>query len=161
MRKKALIFTVIFGIIFLAAFLSRQAFINQPWHKRKRGTKRNTAEAKKETDLANVDQVETFVGKEKYYVVKGTDKIGTALYVWVPADKKAKILSKEAKEGISEDKAAKIIKDEGLVSKQKEVHLAREGNVLLWEVTYLDKEGQYSLSYVDFTTGKILKNITP
>ncbi|MBD4755542.1 hypothetical protein GUG22_01900, partial [Xanthomonas citri pv. citri] len=78
-----------------------------------------------------------------------------------PADKKAKILSKEAKEGISEDKAAKIIKDEGLVSKQKEVHLAREGNVLLWEVTYLDKEGQYSLSYVDFTTGKILKNITP
>ncbi|QIW80415.1 cell wall elongation/penicillin-binding protein regulator TseB [Bacillus tequilensis] len=161
MRKKALIFTVIFGIIFLAVLLVSANIYKSALAQKEEGHDAAAAEAKKETDLANVDQVETFVGKEKYYVVKGTDKKGTALYVWVPDDKKAKILSKEAKEGISEGKAAKIIQDEGLVSKQKEVHLGREGNVLLWEVTYLDKEGQYSLSYVDFTTGKILKNITP
>ncbi|MBT9249988.1 cell wall elongation/penicillin-binding protein regulator TseB [Bacillus halotolerans] len=161
MRKKALIFTAIFGIIFLAVLLVSANIYKSAMAQKEKGHEAATAEAKKETDLTSVDQVETFVGKEKYYIVKGTDKKGIKLYVWVPEDKKAKILSKEAKEGITEDKAAKIIQDEGLVSKQKEIHLAREGNVLLWEVTYLDKEGQYSLSYVDFTTGKILKNITP
>lgn len=83
------------------------------------------------------------------------------MYVWVPADKKAKILSKKASDGISSGKAAKIVRDEGLVSKLNGVHPARENNVPLWEVTYINKSGQYSFSYVDFTSGKILKNITP
>lgn len=75
--------------------------------------------------------------------------------------KKAKILSKKASDGISSGKAAKIVRHEGLVSKLNGVHPARENNVPLWEVTYINKSGQYSFSYVDFTSGKILKNITP
>ncbi|MCY8933407.1 cell wall elongation/penicillin-binding protein regulator TseB [Bacillus atrophaeus] len=161
MRKKTLIFTAIFGIIFLAVLLVSASIFKSAMAQKEEGHEEAAASAKKETGLTEVDQVETFVGKEKYYIVKGTDKHDTVMYVWVPADKKAKIFSKKANEGITEQKAAKIIQDEGLVSKQKEVRLAREDNVLLWEVTYLDKEGQYSLSYVDFSSGKILKNITP
>lgn len=67
----------------------------------------------------------------------------------------------KAADGISSRQAAKAVQEEGLLSELKEVHLAREGNVLLWEVTYLNKDGQYSLSYVDFINGKIHKNITP
>lgn len=53
------------------------------------------AAAKEKTDLTDAEKVETFVGKQKYYVVTGTDKHGKDMYVWVPADKKAKILSKK------------------------------------------------------------------
>lgn len=116
--------------------------------------------ARQEAGLKQVDSVETFVGKEKQYIVTGADKKGDKMYVWVPADKKQKTLYK-ASAGITGRQAAKAVQDEGLMSELKEVHLAREGNVLLWEVTYLNKDGQYSLSYVDFINGKIHKNITP
>ncbi|MEN2447257.1 hypothetical protein AAZF84_05235, partial [Bacillus sp. JR_15] len=33
--------------------------------------------------------------------------------------------------------------------------------VLLWEVTYLNENNQYSFSYVDFSTGHVEKNVTP
>ena len=95
--------------------------------------------------------------KKSSTLLQGTDKKGDKIYVWVPADKKAKTLYKKATAGITGRQAAKAVQDEGLMSELKEVHLAREGNVLLWEVTYLNKDGQYSLSYVDFKTEKFTK----
>ncbi|KXZ21618.1 cell wall elongation/penicillin-binding protein regulator TseB [Bacillus nakamurai] len=161
MKKKALIFTAVFGIIFLAVLLFSASIFKSAMAQKEEGHEAAAAAAKEKTELTTADKVETFVGKQKYYVVAGTDKHDAKMYVWVPAGKKAKILSKKASDGISSDKAAKIVQDAGLVSKLKDVHPARENNVLLWEVTYLNKDGQYSFSYVDFTSGKILKNITP
>lgn len=51
--------------------------------------------AKQEAGLKQVDSVETFVGKEKQYIVTGTDKKGGKMYVWVPADKKQKTIYKK------------------------------------------------------------------
>lgn len=161
MRKKALIFTAVFGIIFLAVLLFSAGIFKSALAQKEEGHETAAAAAKEKTNLTDAEKVETFVGKQKYYVVTGTDKHGKDMYVWVPADKKAKILSKKASDGISSGKAAKIVRDEGLVSKLNGVHPARENNVPLWEVTYINKSGQYSFSYVDFTSGKILKNITP
>lgn len=97
MRKKALIFTVIFGIIFLAVLLVSASIYKSAMAQKEEGHEAAAAEAKKETDLAHIDQVETFVGKEKYYVVKGTDKKGTALYVWFLLIKKQKFSQKKRK----------------------------------------------------------------
>lgn len=51
--------------------------------------------ARQEAGLKQVDSVETFVGKEKQYIVTGADKKGDKMYVWVPADKKQKTLYKK------------------------------------------------------------------
>lgn len=161
MGKKTLIFILIFGIIFLTALLAGANVYRTAMDQKESGHEQAAETAKQEAGLKQVDSVETFVGKEKQYIVTGTDKKGGKMYVWVPADKKQKTIYKKAADGITGRQASKAVQDEGLVSEFKEVHLAREGNVLLWEVTYLNKDGQYSLSYVDFINGKIHKNITP
>lgn len=117
--------------------------------------------AKKQVALEQVEQVETFVGKEKQFIVEGKDKQNDTIYVWVPASKKEKVIAKKAKEGITSNQAVQAVQKENTISKLKGVKLAREGDVLLWEVTYLNENNQYSFSYVDFTTGRVEKNLTP
>ncbi|MBJ8056716.1 DUF5590 domain-containing protein, partial [Bacillus cereus] len=53
--------------------------------------------AKKQASLAQVEQVDTFVGKEKQFIVEGKNKQNEAIYVWVPASKKEKVIAKKAK----------------------------------------------------------------
>ncbi|MEC1260563.1 cell wall elongation/penicillin-binding protein regulator TseB [Bacillus swezeyi] len=161
MGKKTLIFTLIFGIIFVTAILAGANVYQTAMNQKESGHKQAAETAKKEADLKEVDSVETFVGKEKQYIVAGKNQKGEKMYVWVPADNKQKTIFKKAADGITSRQAARAVQDEGLMSTLKEVHLAREGNVLLWEVTYLNQDEQYSLSYVDFINGKIHKNITP
>ncbi|MBU8784864.1 MULTISPECIES: cell wall elongation/penicillin-binding protein regulator TseB [Bacillus] len=161
MGKKTLIFILIFGIIFLTAILAGANVYRTAMSQKESGHPEAAALAKEKADLKEVDSVETFVGKEKQYIVEGKNKKGENMYVWVPDDKKQKTIFKKASDGISSRQAAKAVENEGLVSHLKQVHLAREGNVLMWEVIYLNKDGQYSLSYVDFINGKIHKTITP
>lgn len=161
MGKKTLIFILIFGIIFVTAILAGANVYQTAMDQKESGHQEAAETAKKKADLKEVGTVETFVGKEKQYIVEGKNKKGEKMYVWVLTDKKQKTMFKKAADGISSRQAAKAVQEEGLLSELKEVHLAREGNVLLWEVTYLNKDGQYSLSYVDFINGKIHKNITP
>ncbi|ATH92142.1 hypothetical protein ACH95_07555 [Bacillus glycinifermentans] len=161
MGKKTLIFILIFGIIFLTAILAGANVYRTAMSQKESGHPEAAALAKEKADLKEVDSVETFVGKEKQYIVEGKNQKGEKMYVWVPADKKQKTIFKKASDGISSRQAAKAVENGGLVSDLKQVHLAREGNVLLWEVSYLNKDGQYSLSYVDFINGKIHKTITP
>lgn len=78
---------------------------------------------------------------------------------FLPAKRKSD--RKKAKEGITSNQAVQAVQKENTVSKLKEVKLAREGDVLLWEVTYLNENNQYSFSYVDFSTGHVEKNLTP
>ncbi len=61
---------------------------------KKKATTQPPLTAKEKTDLTDAEKVETFVGKQKYYVVTGTDKHGKDMYVWVPADKKQKFSQK-------------------------------------------------------------------
>ncbi|MDG3043478.1 PepSY domain-containing protein [Bacillus sp. B6(2022)] len=70
---------------------------------------------------------------------------------------KEKVIAKKAKEGITSNQAVQAVQKENTISKLKNVQLAREGDVLLWEVTYLNENNQYSFSYVDFTTGRVEK----
>lgn len=117
--------------------------------------------AKKQVNIVQVEQVETFVGKEKQFIVEGKNKQDETTYVWVPASKKEKVIAKKAKEGITSNQAVQAVQKENTVSRLKDVQLAREGDVLLWEVTYLNENNQYSFSYVDFSTGHVEKNVTP
>ncbi|NPC92829.1 DUF5590 domain-containing protein [Bacillus sp. WMMC1349] len=162
MGKKTLIFTLVFGSIMLIAVVLVGINIYQTAMAQKESGHQSAVEiAKKKADLKQVDNVETYVGKEKQYIVEGKNQKDEKVYVWVPADKKQKLMFKRAKDGITSKQAIKTVQDQGHLSELKGVHLAREGSTLLWEVTYLNQNDQYSLSYVDFTNGKVHKNMTP
>ncbi|MGE6629562.1 cell wall elongation/penicillin-binding protein regulator TseB [Bacillus sp. NPDC077027] len=161
MKKIVMISTSIIAVILLIAIVIFTLIYQSAMGQKEKGHDAAIERAKEKTTLVEVDHVETFVGKEKQYIVEGLNNKKEITYVWVPASKKEQVLSKTAKEGITANEAVQAVQKENSITKLKDVRLAREGDVLLWEVTYLNEDNQYSFSYVDFTTGKVEKNLTP
>ncbi|MER3123125.1 cell wall elongation/penicillin-binding protein regulator TseB [Bacillus altitudinis] len=161
MKKIIWIISSVAALVLLIGIISFSWIYQMAMGQKEEGHEAAIERAKKQASLAQVEQVDTFVGKEKQFIVEGKNKQNEAIYVWVPASKKEKVIAKKAKEGITSNQAVQAVQKENTISKLKNVQLAREGDVLLWEVTYLNENSQYSFSYVDFTTGRVEKNLTP
>ncbi|NQD50748.1 DUF5590 domain-containing protein [Bacillus altitudinis] len=161
MKKIVWIISSIAALVLLIGIISFSWIYQIAMGQKEEGHEAAIERAKKQASIEQVEQVDTFVGKEKQFIVEGKNKQNEAIYVWVPASKKEKVIAKKAKEGITSPQAVQAVQKENTISKLKNVQLAREGDVLLWEVTYLNENDQYSFSYVDFTTGRVEKNLTP
>ncbi|WHF25424.1 cell wall elongation/penicillin-binding protein regulator TseB [Bacillus altitudinis] len=161
MKKIVWIISSIAALVLLIGIISFSWIYQIAMGQKEEGHQAAIERAKKQASIEQVEQVDTFVGKEKQFIVEGKNKQNEAIYVWVPASKKEKVIAKKAKEGITSNQAVQAVQKENTISKLKNVQLAREGDVLLWEVTYLNENNQYSFSYVDFTTGRVEKNLTP
>ncbi|KWZ66811.1 cell wall elongation/penicillin-binding protein regulator TseB [Bacillus altitudinis] len=161
MKKIVWIISSIAALVLLIGIISFSWIYQIAMGQKEEGHEAAIERAKKQASIEQVEQVDTFVGKEKQFIVEGKNKQNEAIYVWVPASKKEKVIAKKAKEGITSNQAVQAVQKENTISKLKNVQLAREGDVLLWEVTYLNENDQYSFSYVDFTTGRVEKNLTP
>ncbi|QLI77894.1 cell wall elongation/penicillin-binding protein regulator TseB [Bacillus pumilus] len=161
MKKIVWIISSIAALVLLIGIISFTWIYQIAMGQKEQGHEAAIERAKKQANIVQVEQVETFVGKEKQFIVEGKNKQNETTYVWVPASKKEKVIAKKAKEGITSNQAVQAVQKENTVSKLKDVQLAREGDVLLWEVTYLNENKQYSFSYVDFLTGNVEKNVTP
>ncbi|AMM97668.1 cell wall elongation/penicillin-binding protein regulator TseB [Bacillus pumilus] len=161
MKKIVWIISSIAALVLLIGIISFTWIYQIAMGQKEQGHEAAIERAKKQANIVQVEQVETFVGKEKQFIVEGKNKQNETTYVWVPASKKEKVIAKKAKEGITSNQAVQAVQKENTVSKLKDVQLAREGDVLLWEVTYLNENNQYSFSYVDFLTGNVEKNVTP
>ncbi|KKK10016.1 MULTISPECIES: cell wall elongation/penicillin-binding protein regulator TseB [Bacillus] len=161
MKKIVWIISSVAALVLLIGIISFSWIYQIAMGQKEEGHEAAIERAKKQASIEQVEQVDTFVGKEKQFIVEGKNKQNEAIYVWVPASKKEKVIAKKAKEGITSNQAVQAVQKENTISKLKNVQLAREGDVLLWEVTYLNENNQYSFSYVDFTTGRVEKNLTP
>ncbi|MCY7576541.1 cell wall elongation/penicillin-binding protein regulator TseB [Bacillus pumilus] len=161
MKKIVWIISSVVALVLLIGIISFTWIYQIAMGQKEQGHEAAIERAKKQANIVQVEQVETFVGKEKQFIVEGKNKQDETTYVWVPASKKEKVIAKKEKEGITSNQAVQAVQKENTVSKLKDVQLAREGDVLLWEVTYLNENNQYSFSYVDFSTGHMEKNVTP
>ncbi|MGG3131707.1 cell wall elongation/penicillin-binding protein regulator TseB [Bacillus pumilus] len=161
MKKIVWIISSVVALVLLIGIISFTWIYQIAMGQKEQGHEAAIERAKKQANIVQVEQVETFVGKEKQFIVEGKNKQNETTYVWVPASNKEKVIAKKAKEGITSNQAVQAVQKENTVSKLKEIQLAREGDVLLWEVTYLNENNQYSFSYVDFSTGHVEKNVTP
>ncbi|PRS30735.1 cell wall elongation/penicillin-binding protein regulator TseB [Bacillus pumilus] len=161
MKKIVWIISSVVALVLLIGIISFTWIYQIAMGQKEQGHEAAIERAKKQANIVQVEQVETFVGKEKQFIVEGKNKQDETTYVWVPASKKEKVIAKKAKEGITSNQAVQAVQKENTVSRLKDVQLAREGDVLLWEVTYLNENNQYSFSYVDFSTGHVEKNVTP
>lgn len=161
MKKIVWIISSVAALVLLIGIISFSWIYQIAMGQKEEGHEAAIERAKKQASIEQVEQVDTFVGKEKQFIVEGKNKQNDAIYVWVPASKKEKVIAKKAKEGITSNQAVQAVQKENTISKLKNVQLAREGDVLLWEVTYLNENNQLSFSYVDFTTGRVEKNLTP
>ncbi|MBM7703326.1 DUF5590 domain-containing protein [Metabacillus iocasae] len=114
--------------------------------------------ADKKYQLKDVTNVQTYFGKDTFYIVKGTNNKGEKVIVWVPKDRKKHdmIMKKEAS-GITQAQARSLVENERNPQEIKSVRLGMERKLPLWEITYIDEENRFTYYYVDFESGKFLK----
>jgi uncharacterized protein YpmB len=112
--------------------------------------------ARKKANLINIASTDYYHGMTAYHVIEGKDENGTSWFVWVPNNKKQKVLVKRKSEGITEQEAIQILLNDRKrnVKRIEKVKLGAEKGVPLWEITYIDEESRYSYYYLNFIDGK-------
>ncbi|WP_066294383.1 cell wall elongation regulator TseB-like domain-containing protein [Bacillus sp. FJAT-29937] len=111
-----------------------------------------------ETRLWKAEDFQLYHGLETYYVIKGVNKAGTSIYVWVP-EKEGQIIVRKVTDGVSKQEAINKLKEEKNPKKIISVRLGMEKNIPLWEIYYRTEGNLINYYYVDFKTGEWLKKI--
>ncbi|MBS4176591.1 DUF5590 domain-containing protein [Lederbergia citrea] len=115
--------------------------------------------AKTEANLISTDQFYMYNGSASYYVIVGEQKNKEKIVVWIPEDKKQKIVTKKLSEGVSEREAiAKLLKEES-PKKILGSRLGMEKSLPVWELAYLDRNSKLNYYYIHFDSGKWWRKI--
>ncbi|KWW11317.1 hypothetical protein AS888_01945 [Peribacillus simplex] len=113
--------------------------------------------AREEAGLRSMDEFYLYNGQDSYSVIIGKGEKGIKKVVWLPEDKKKKIVVEDYKDGKTKKEILSIAKEKLNPEKIISVKLGMEKNVPLWEVTYLDDSERFNYDYYDFKTGEWLK----
>ncbi|WLR53062.1 DUF5590 domain-containing protein [Bacillus tianshenii] len=114
------------------------------------------AKAKQAVDDLTVTDVEHYYGNQPYQVVYGTSN-KESIYVWVPMNKKGKVITKKASEGWTKKRVKEHVMNEREPLNIIDIRLGMESGTPLWEVTYRDQQQRYTYYYLDFQSGELLK----
>lgn len=154
MKKIIVIILIIIAVIIgLSSYIYLQSV--EPL---KKAEKEAIRIAKEETKLTEAEDFTLYNGQETYYIVKGKDENGTNIYVWIP-EKEGRIIVRKQADGVSKQEAINKLKQEKNPQEIISVRLGMEKNTPLWEIYYRSKGDLINYYYVDFNTGKWLKNI--
>lgn len=147
-------------IILLVASLSYAIFVyvdaNRPL---KEGIEIATKIAKEEANLQEILSTSFYNGSHSYYVFIGTNDKNDELVVWVPEDKKKKVIVRKKKDGITKEEAIEQLYARKTPTKIISVKLGVENNIPLWEIYYRSNDDLINYYYIDFESGEWLKDI--
>ena len=113
--------------------------------------------AKSETDLTEMDQFYLYSGKNSYSVAVGKAEDGKRLAVFVPDDKKAKIITENLDGAVSEEEIREKVTASRKPAEIISVKMGVESGNPVWEATFLDSAGRYHYDYYDLKSGEWLK----
>ena len=120
--------------------------------------------AQKETNLADVDNIDFYHGSRSYQVIEGRDDHGEKVYVWVEELKEeqkednvsSRIVMKFKHEGITKEEVGEIIDSELAVKELMSIRLGMIGVTPIYEVTYIDEDDRHSFYYLSFADGSYI-----
>lgn len=155
MMKKLLVGFVVLLLIFVGVLLNTYIQAIKPFN----NAKQDAIEiAKAKTDIVVVDDFQLFHGIESVSILKGTNKKGEHIIVWIPKNSEDIMVKKEAN-GISEKNAIKKVKQLSNPKKIIDVRLGMEKGIPLWEIYYLSDSNLINYYHLDFESGEWLKKI--
>lgn len=126
----------------------------------KEGERIATKKVLSETDMVTISHFSPYFGSNAYYCIKGEDERGESLIAFVPMDDNGeKIFVFKEKDGISEEEAIQLIQKEKNPKEIIRVTLGMEQNIPVWEIYYRSDNDLINYYYLDFLTGKMIKNI--
>lgn len=116
--------------------------------------------AKEEASITTVHDFSIYNGTNTYYIIQGKASSGKNIIVWIPEEEKNRnIIVREAKRGVSKEEAIGILKEKKSPKEIKSIKLGMENNIPLWEIYYSSADDSISYYYIDFATGRMLKDI--
>jgi uncharacterized protein YpmB len=111
------------------------------------------------TDIVSVDAFEEYHGMETIWVVKGKNKEGVSLIVWIPESNDDELIVKKEADGIKAKDAVMKVKQLSEPKKIMDVRMGMEKGIPLWEIYYLSESNLINYYHIDFETGEWLKKI--
>ncbi|MCZ8521412.1 MULTISPECIES: cell wall elongation regulator TseB-like domain-containing protein [Paenibacillus] len=143
------------GAAVIAAFVGGslvfQSVMDPVWSQQREAVKA----AYEKTVLAKANKVEQFVGEETYTVIKGEDKIGQGIYVFVTGDK---FRTETAPASMNEETAAAKVTARLPEAEVLRVMPGIQNGVPVWEVFYKvkadKKPEQHFYEYFTFADGQ-------
>mgnify|MGYP001947828074 CR=1 FL=1 len=155
MKKLGIILAIV--IVVVAAFSAYiYASAKNPYQK---AEEEAVKAAKDRGILTSVDQFYLYNSKKTYYVLIGENKKHQKIVVWIPKHQKDKMMYEKYSNGISEQEAVDKLYKEEKPAKLLSVRLGMEEVGPVWEMSYLDKDGDLNYYYVLFKNGEWWKKI--
>ncbi|MEK4874480.1 MULTISPECIES: DUF5590 domain-containing protein [Bacillus] len=155
--KKVMMIIAIIAVVVLAFSIYIYASAKKPYQK---AEEEALKVAKDHGIILTVDKFYLYNSKKTYYVLIGENKKHEKMVAWIPKQRKDKILYDKYSNGISEQKAIDKLYQDEKPAKLLSVHLGMEEVGPVWEMAYLDKEGDLNYYYVLFKNGKWWKKMT-
>lgn len=106
--------------------------------------------------MEEVDEVNYYHGTNAYYVTSGLDQDGDEAIVWLDEQLKPVEHSKRS-EGISNEQALSLAKEEANIKRVQDVKLGFERGVPIYEIKFVDDADRQGYYYVTFADGTFVK----
>ncbi|AIG26282.1 MULTISPECIES: DUF5590 domain-containing protein [Brevibacillus] len=126
-------------------------------------SERHTLEAEaralvaEKTNIAEIDTIEEYRGREAYIVVTGKNKVGTPVVAWFSKEHVTFDLLEKA---FPRTKVKQVAEASYPGAQIERIVPGLEGDKKLWEVTLVDKQNRYNYVYYDFLTGQKIRAYT-
>ena len=110
--------------------------------------------------LAHVTESYTYNGNNPYVTVIGTDNEGEPKALFVPISMDESLIQQvDLKDGITEDEALGVLKNETSVSEVLHTKLGFEESGVVWEISYINEKNHLNYVYILFEDGQWWKRI--
>ncbi|MEH7380756.1 DUF5590 domain-containing protein [Bacillus sp. JJ1533] len=116
--------------------------------------------ALEKTPIDTIEESYTYFGTKAYQVVFGKNNKGEKMIAWIP-QKKGEIVTRFEHDGITENEAISILKNERDPKEIRSVKLGIEDNIPIWEIIYIGSDNRLTYHKLYFETGKYRNSIKP
>jgi uncharacterized protein YpmB len=116
-------------------------------------------EAKKQFNIRHVLSAEEYRGEKSFEVIEAELDNGTKLWIWMPEKGKMAIpVTARVSDGYTKQEIEQAFQKNVSYRRLVSVKLGMENTMPVWEITYIDPNGDYVFSYYDFYSGKSVIN---
>ncbi|TKD69813.1 DUF5590 domain-containing protein [Pseudalkalibacillus hwajinpoensis] len=156
---------IIAGVIFVLLIWQGVSFYHSVLDHPNQLEEKATQRAQSESLISTIDEAIHYHGtNEAYVVLKGPNKNGEEVFVFVP-EKKAPLVTKKTNEGVTSDAIKNRISEQFSPREIIDIKPGIETNkedqqVLVWEATFIDTDNRYTFAYYYFSNGEYWRSRT-
>lgn len=147
------------SLLLVVVFIYSAMIYKEIEENKKRGMPETEERVKQETDLTEIEKIESFNGAESYHVVYGVDKDEVKVILLVALNTEEDIITINQEEIISQEKIQEQWTKRCSKCKMIKITPGIVDEEIVWELTYRDEVGHYVLEYLSIIDGEQIERL--